>query len=270
MKNVCLITRIKDEEKLIYYNLLYHYNIGIRNFYITFNNSNQETIKKVEQFFSEKKDAIFYPLYENNTEYNQIEQFNKMSEIAFLNGHNWIIPVDADEVLVLKTIILKNLINKYKEFEYGYINFRWVDHIATEKDDMNDPNFFTRWKYREPKCRPPSKTIAKWSPGNAWGHDNHLLISKRRLLEEVPIETGFYAHFVNREYEQIKKKRIRIGEAFLEKYGSESDKPQIQEYRRWLAEGEQYFVNVWDKLCKYRKDNFEKFIYDPINPVLFS
>jgi len=270
MKNVCLITRIKDEEKLIYYNLLYHYNIGIRNFYITFNNSNQETIKKVEQFFSEKKDAILFPYYENNTEYNQIEQFDKMSDAAFNNGHVWQIPADADEILILKNTDLKSLINKYKEFEYGYLNFRWIDFQATEKDDMNDPNFFTRWKYRENHARPATKIIYKWSIGCKHGHGNHLLISKRRLLEEVPIETGFYAHFVNREYEQIKKKRIRIGEAFSEKYGSESDKPQIQEYRRWLAEGEQYFVNVWDKLCKYRKDNFEKFIYDPINPVLFS
>lgn len=270
MKKVCLIIRIKDEERLIYYNLIYHYNLGIRNFYVIFNNSNTETIKEVERFKNYKKDIIFFPIYEENTSYNQAEMFNKTSNQAFENGHNWIVPLDADELVFLKKTNLKALTEKYKEFEYGYINFRWVDYQATEKDDMADPNFFTRWKYREPQCRPPSKIIVKWSLGNTWGDGHHLITAKRNLLEEFPMDQGFYAHFVNREYEQIKNKRIRIGEAFIEKYGAESEKPQIQEYKRWVAEGDKYFTDVWDKLCLYRKNYFEKFIYDPINPALFS
>ena len=43
---IAYLTQIKNEEKLIYNNLLYHYNLGIRAFFVCFNNSNEETRKK--------------------------------------------------------------------------------------------------------------------------------------------------------------------------------------------------------------------------------
>lgn len=269
MNKVCYLTRIKDEEKLIFWNLLYYYNLGIRNFYITFNNSNKATISLVERFVNKFR-VNYYPYHESNTEYNQIERFDQMSDFALSNGHCWQIPSDADELLVLKNTTLQNLIKRFDRHEYGYIQFRWVDFHPTSKDDQNDVNFFTKWQYREVTPRGPSKIIYKWSNGCRHGHGNHLLIQKRRELASVALQNGFYAHFVNRERDQIAKKRKRIGEAFIQKYGENCDKPQVKEYRLWEKEGDVYFDRVWEALCEKRKRLEPTLLHDPIPKNLFS
>lgn len=265
MNNIAYLTRIKDEEDLIYYNLKYHYNIGIRNFYITFNNSNEKTISEVKKFFNENADANLFEYHETNTSYMQAEQFNLMSDEAFKHGHKWCIPIDADELLVLKNITLIDFIKKYDKSEYGFINFRWFDHHGSKPDK----NFFEEWEYREKNHRQPSKIIYKWSPGCKMGDGHHLLIAKRNKITEIPPEQGYFAHFPNRSLKQIKKKRIRIGEAFIEKYGYESNKPQIQEYKMWEFEGDGYFMRVWAKIHA-RRENKSNFIHDPIPKELFS
>jgi len=265
------LTRIHNESELIYYNLKYYLNLGVNGFFITLNNSDQRTIEKVNNFFKEYP-KLFHKIYiEKNEEYNQPEIFNKMSDNAFSYGFKWQIPNDADELLIIRNNSLKNILSQYdKNFEYGYINMKWIDYQASEKDNQLDENFFTRWKYREPVPRPPTKIIYKWSPGCKHGQGHHLLIAKRKLIDNILPEIMFKAHFVNREYEQIKYKRIRIGEAFIKKYGYESNKPQINEYKLYENQGNDYFKLVWKKICQYRKKNFDKFIYDPINKKLFS
>lgn len=265
MKSVCALTRIKDEEQLIFNCLLSYYSHGIRNFYITFNNSNEETRKSVFLFFSLKNDAVLYSFDDKNTRYEQIEMFDMMSNKAYNNGHIWQIPFDADEILFLKKQSLKDIISKYDSHEYGYINFRWIDYIPTKKDD----NYFLSCEYRHKKHRGPTKIIYKWHPECRHGHGNHLLIAKRKLLCEYDMCDGFYAHFPNRSLEQIKNKRIRIGEAFVEKYGSDCDKPQVQEYRKWESQGDTYFKKVWSKIQKDRSKK-ENFIYDPIPKEYFE
>jgi len=269
MKKVCYLTRIKDEEKLIPYHLLYYYNMGIRNFYITFNNSNAETRKAVDYFAIKKMDVILYVFEEEGLAYNQVEVFDEMSDFAYSNGHVWQIPSDADEFLVLKKGSLFKLLKKYDSYDYGFINFRWIDYMRTDKDDNDDPNYFTMCKYREPSGRPQSKIIYKWSPGCKHGHGNHLLIAKRVKMDEIGIEQGFFAHFANRSFEQVMKKRIRVGEAFILKYGEDCQKPQALEYRKWQKEGKQYFVDQWERICRERKEHFSRYIYDPIDPKMF-
>jgi hypothetical protein len=270
MQKVCYLTRIFNEERLIGYQLQYYYNLGIRNFYITFNNSNIETIRQVDKFLDKNPDANCCSFFESNTAYRQIEVFDDMSNRAYDMGHVWQIPSDADELLVLKGISLEDFIKKYDNNEFGYINFRWIDYMPTHLDDQNDPNFFTRWQYREPASRPPTKIIYKWHPLCKHGHGNHLLIAHRRELDEIHPSLGFYAHFVNREKEQIKKKRIRIGEAFSETYGPDSEKPQVKEYREWQKRGDVYFDEVWKNLCQEREQNFSRYIHDPIKKELFT
>lgn len=264
---IAYITRIKDEEQLMYNNLKYYYNMGIRNFYITFNNSNKETENIVNRFNDVHPESKLFIFFESNTEYNQIEQFNFMSTEAFKNGHTWHVPVDADELLVLKNETLQELIKRHDVAEYGYINFRWVDYIPTKKHK----NYFLSCEYRYPKGRPQSKIIVKWCDGMRYGHGHHLVVSKRKLLEEYTIKKGFMAHYANRNKEQIKKKRIRIGEAFIEKYGYDmksTNMGQVEEYKQWKKEGDVYFDRVWHNICEQRK-KLDNFVYDPLDENMF-
>jgi len=270
MEKTCYLTRIKDEEKLIYYNLIYHYSLGIRRFYITLNNSNDETVQEIKRFIDDKKDAVVSMITNTDTSYTQPETFTQMSDMALDNGFQWHIPVDADELLVIKGKSLNDFLAQYNKHEYGFIRFPWVDYHPTDLDTHNDPNFFSRWEHRRDVPRGPSKIIAKWQKGCRYGDGHHLLVAKRNELATIPIEQGFYAHFVNRERDQIKNKRIRIGEAFVEKYGINSEKPQITEYKKWLDQGEAYFDQVWKDLKTKRAKLFKTLIHDPIDHGMFE
>jgi hypothetical protein len=68
----------------------------------------------------------------------------------------------------------------------------------------------------------------------------------------------------------LARKRKRIGEAFIKKYGYESDKPQVQEYKLWEKEGEAYFDRIWDALCVKRARLEPHLLYDPLSEKMFS
>lgn len=266
---IAYVTRIKNEERLIYFNLKYYYNIGIRNFYIIHNLSNDETRNLVNKFEQNHPDCIVNRIEDKNTKHMQNEFFNNVSDMAFNDGCKWIIPIDADEILKIPSgMTIQDCLKPHDKHEYGYIKCQWIDYQPTNFDDDNDINFFTKWKYREGQARPQSKIIVKWTNGMKWGDGHHLVIAKGNKI--IDAKKMFYAHFPNRELEQIIWKRLNIGRAFIEKYGYDSEKPQIQEYKRWEKEGDQYFVNVWNKLLKKRKDNINNYLYDPIDPLMFE
>jgi len=265
---IAYITRIKHEEKLIFNNLIYYYNIGIRDFYIIHNLSNDETRQEVNRFETLKKDARIVRIEDYNTGYMQAEFFNQASEQAFRDGCNWILPIDADEILKIPNgLTIQECIQPHDRHKYGYIKCKWIDYQPSIKDDDSDTNFFIRWKYREQTPRPQSKVFVKWCDGMKWGDGHHLIISKRNHIADAT--KLFYAHFPNREFEQMKSKRINIGKTFIEKYGYDSDKPQITDYKRWEKEGDQYFIDAWKELLEKRKNSLDSYIYDPIDPKLF-
>jgi len=263
------ITCIKDEEKLIFYNLIYYYNIGIRDFYIMYNNSNEATKKQVEKFDILKTDARVFYHHDSDIAYRQPDRFKMMSEQAFSNGCDWIIPIDADEIIKIKNYnTIQDYLSCFEPIDFGYINCRWIDYQETEKDDKTDDNIFTRWKYRNPAPRPQSKIIVKWSPGMRYGDGHHILVTKRKKIAETKIL--YFGHFPNRSYEQIKDKMITIGKAFIPVFGMNSTRPQVKKYRDFLKWGDMVFKDAWKKIQESRKNNFKNFVFDPIDSELFK
>jgi hypothetical protein len=262
------LTVIKDEENLIYKNLVYHYNIGIRDFYIIFNNSNAATKEEVLKFAFHKDINIHYEK-DNDFAYRQPQRFKKLSDMAYSDGCDWMVPIDADEILKLtKYKSINEILQAYNHHEYGYIICSWIDYHPTEEDDPKDNNYFTRWKYREKVKRKVSKVIVKWNPKMMWGDGHHLITTMRKDLGRTKVM--IYAHFPNREYEQLKKKIITIGEAFIKTFGIDSPRAQVKNIKNYKKQGEQFFKDKWNELCNYRKNNFHNFKYDPINPELFK
>lgn len=259
------ITCIRNEESLIFHNLIYYYNIGIRDYYIMFNNSNNKTRGEVERFRLNKQDVKIKTFEDNRIAYKQPERFTMMSNEAYNDKCDWIIPVDADEIIVLiKHKTIQDYLSEFNKHEYGYINCRWYDfHPGPEVGAIN--NYFAQWKYRETHPRKASKIIVKWNTIMHYGDGHHLLTKGRNKICESVI--AYYAHFPNRSLEQIKDKIFTIGKAFIEHFGIESERPQVKAYRQILREGNQFYINKWDEILNNRK-NTEK-IFDPIDPSLF-
>jgi len=263
------ITCIKDEEVLIYAHLAYYYNIGVRDFYIMFNNSADGTEKEVDRF-EQQANVHITRYYDSDIAYRQPERFTMMSDKAYNDGCTWILPVDADEIIKIpegKTI--QDCLRPHDRHEYGHIRLDWIDyHPGGGYTWLNQQkgSYFTAWTVRESKPRPQGKLIIKWSPGMRYGDGHHILTAKRKHICDAKIM--FMAHFPARSLEQLYQKKINIGKAFIAYFGEGSTRPQVLEYYKILKEGRGYVENQWAKICEHRTNN--KFIYDPIDPELFS
>lgn len=264
---VAYLTCIKDEEELIYYNLIYYYNVGIRDFYIMFNNSNQETINQVERFKKEKTDCRCHIEYDSDYAFRQPIRFTKLANFAYEEGCDWMISIDADEIVQLpKHTNIQDALLQYDNNEFGFIVCNWIDYQATSKDNFDDINYFTKWKYRNANKRPVSKVIVKWHPDMKFGDGHHLVTSKRKDLGRST--DMIYAHFPCRTYKQYKNKIEVIAKAFILAFGEESKRPQIAHYHAYSKKGEAWFQEKWERIEKYRQTG--KFIYDPLNEKLFK
>lgn len=261
---IAYITQIRNEENLIFNNLLYHYNIGIRDFFIIFNRSNPETWAEVNRFSNAFKDHYITTMMDMSTEYNQPEAFNNLSDMIYSRGYKWVIPVDADELLVIpKGKTIQDCLRIHDEREYGYIRCEWYDYHP--KDTQLVSNYFTDWKYRENTPRKAGKCIVKWVSGMKWGDGHHLIITQRKKIADA--QKLYYAHFPNRTLEQFVDKKINIGNAFIEKYGPESTKPQVVQLQKFREDPE-FFKKQYLDIMRFRRT--ADLVYDPISPELFK
>lgn len=266
---IAYLTIIKDEQDLIYQNLTYHYNIGIRSFYVMFNNSNNETKAEVIKFTESKKD-IYIKVYDDyEIAYRQPDRLKMMSEQAFKDGHTWIIPIDADEILkISKYKTIQEILQRYDHHPYGFIICSWIDYHPTSHDQNKHNSVFKNWKYRDKKRRPISKVIVKWKPGMSWGDGHHFIKTCRVNLGRTKVI--IYAHFPNRSKAQLRKKMITIGKAFVATFGEDSTRRQVEQYLDYQERGNIIFDEVWSRITASRKKNEQNYKFDPINPDLFD
>jgi len=131
------ITCIKDEPDLIYYNLVYYYNIGIRNFYIMFNNSCEKTRAEVALF--ENTHQVKLTTFEDKRiGYYQPERFTMMSNAAYAKNCDWIIPVDADEIVrLVKHKKIQDYLKCFEPIDFGFIQCRWIIIIQETLPDLS-------------------------------------------------------------------------------------------------------------------------------------
>lgn len=264
---IAYVTCVKNEQDLIFPNLMYHLNMGCDSFYIMFNNSEDNTQKEVDRFENITKSKVIR-FHDSNTAYLQPTRFTMMANQAYSDGHNWIVPVDADEIVRLKDgSTIKQFLSHFDAHPYGYINCRWIDYHATDMDDNADFNYFTRWQYRQPAPRQATKIVVKWHPGMKFGDGHHLIVSHRNFIAESRIM--WYAHFYGRSAKQLQKKTEIIGQAFVEAFGEGSQRPQVTNYHRIRAEGQDFHSNAWRALCERRRREFETYIHDPIPKNMF-
>jgi len=103
LKNTAYITMIKDEDDVIYENLVWHFAVGFRKFIIFDNGSIDSTIPLIKRFAQETKGLATVILVDDPiVEHNQ----NKIITSGYRMAHEiwpevkWFFPVDADEFWV--------------------------------------------------------------------------------------------------------------------------------------------------------------------------
>lgn len=103
LENVAFISMVKDEDDIIYQNLVWHFAVGFRKFIIFDHNSTDKTASLIKQFADETR-GIANVFVSNNP----IKAFNQSSIITsgYRMAHEiwpeveWFFPIDADEFWV--------------------------------------------------------------------------------------------------------------------------------------------------------------------------
>jgi cellulose synthase/poly-beta-1,6-N-acetylglucosamine synthase-like glycosyltransferase len=96
---IAYVTTIKDESDIILDHLNYYRILGVKDFYIIENNSNDNTLELVEQFKNENPRINVYIEVDKELGYYQWQRINKLANLAYEHGCDYIMPVDADEFL---------------------------------------------------------------------------------------------------------------------------------------------------------------------------
>lgn len=264
---IAYITMVKDECDLIYYQLNYYRNIGFKDFYIIDNGSTDGTLELIQKFISENPQIKVYLEIDNNVDYWQYVRINKLANLAYNEGCNWILPVDADELLFhnekFTNFSVYDFLNDVSEGDY--IEFQWWYYRPTDNDDINEKNPFLRINHRDKIQQCAFKKIfVKWNPSMIVSQGNHCLHNQEsyRKIENLSYKISF-AHFWRRSLEQERKKMINLGEGYRNLVNV-FDTGHFALYERYLKEGDEYLKGILNhyknefevEKFEFKKENF--------------
>jgi len=101
MQDAAFVTMVKDEEDIILYNLVWHYTLGFRKYFIIDNLSTDKTIERIKLFESVFSDTEVFILHDPVVGYFQGQKMTGACRFAMSIWPeiNWLALVDADEFL---------------------------------------------------------------------------------------------------------------------------------------------------------------------------
>jgi glycosyltransferase involved in cell wall biosynthesis len=241
---IAYVSMIKDENDIIYYQLNYYKNIGFRDFYIMDNGSTDGTVELVQKFISENPTLNVHLEFDSTIVYHQYMRMNKLANLAFNQGCNWILPVDADELLFhnekFTDFNIYDFLNNAPDGDY--IKFYWWYYRPTEHDDENEINPFLKINHRDAKQQSSEKKVlVRWKPGMEVCQGNHMLHSEYQYKEinELSYKIS-YAHFWQRSLQQLIKKTVNLGKAYKD---IDMSRFEYTFYQSYVNEGEQPIIN---------------------------
>ena len=270
MINPAYLTAIKDDDDIIYDNLNYYYNIGIRDFFIMLHCSDEKTVNEIKRFESDKKTSIHF-LIDNDYTFKQELHFKQLSELAWSHGFNWHIASDSDELLVLrKHRTIQEFLSNYPDNDTITFEWSFYSNVSTGKTG----NMFLDRKYRRIEKALWTKSIAQWTEKTKlyWVVGQHYLVNSETPAI-ITSDIAFYAHFPYRSFERWSKRFTDWAVTKQKRFKND------QNSAGWLYEYNQlqepnFLKKQWDDNLnkEYGGDtiNLDTFIFDPLYPDLFN
>ena len=249
-RRVAMIAMVKDEEDIIYQNLLWHFAIGIRQFVILDNLSTDGTRAEIDRFarLCEPMGARLLVLDDREVGYYQSRKMTAAANLAQnYFGAEWVFPLDADEFLMVeKTPLLDTLANAERVLQrtmsiprnsplfLAAINILTRNHVCSTIDDPDEPDIFRRMTRCERKNKSGAKTAILWNGDLVIGQGNHnASIARAQLPSVAGAQLGLHIrHFPVRSFEHFVRKSENGGKA----YESAPDLATIgSHWRKWYA-----------------------------------
>jgi hypothetical protein len=126
---VCRILKLRDDTDIIRNNLIYYYNIGVRDQFIMLHKPSEELKKILSSCIKEMPEANFHFLHWDieGEGFNSIneEYLRILTDKAQKCGFNWIVGSDSDEFLILKKHkTIQEFISQYDTYDIVSLIFK--------------------------------------------------------------------------------------------------------------------------------------------------
>jgi hypothetical protein len=214
IENIALISMIKDEDDIIYENLVWHFCIGFRKFVLIDNNSTDNTRRLIEKFKNETLGKATVIIIEDPIlEYIQ----SRITTGAMQFAHStwpevtWVFPVDGDEFWY-PNAPLKDILSSIPDDKNVILTLQY-DHMLTEKADKfnHDLPFYEAILYRNKTLSGGMGKIAlKADADLIIAQGNHNAITTERTQGLRYISGNLIGldmrHFQRRSLAQVQKK----------------------------------------------------------------
>lgn len=252
------ISVIRDDEDIVANNLIYYYNLGIRDFFILLHKATDELNNAIYDIKC-KLNAEFRIFRHDKDEHYHDKDCKILSDAARAEGFDWIIGTDADELLILKKHkTIQDFLKDFDNTGYCSLLFEWY-HYPPTHEVFAPENVFTEFTYRLKVRTEQYKAIGKFDDKMAYVPGLHFIAnSSRQIL--IPFDVARYSHFPDRNCAQFEKKYLIQKENWLKRYGQYPLADKIDADPEFLKK-------FWES--KLIKDT-SNLIYNPIKPEIFN
>lgn len=213
--DAALLMMVKDEEDILFENLVWHYALGLRRFFLIDNLSSDRTPALIQAFSDRFPDATVMVLRDPVQAYLQSRKTTAAARFSMTlwDDIRWWFPVDADE-FICTTEPLAGLLAAQDPQTDAIIMPKSIYRMRSADDDAALP-FHQRMTLRTPLGYQSCKIIARVHPEVVIGPGNHRLadLENRHQYRYVSPPGLTMREYPVRSFAQYLRKTINGGRA---------------------------------------------------------
>lgn len=229
---IAALMMYRNEEDIIGQCIEHWAGLGVDAFYLCNNGSTDNSAAEVLDA-QLRTCCQFIITHSIKEDFPQREMINYLKGLAINDGHQWIFPIDADEVLCLNETGFKDI----REW-LAHSNFK--NYCCGQYQYKNIMPNGVSWFEPDHK-----KVYGLLNPDWNISIGNHEI---EGVAATLPDQGAYLNHYQYRIYDQFKRKKITFFKAF-EKAGY-LEHPFVQQYRLYQNHGEAYLEQMWDYLLR--------------------
>lgn len=216
-EHIGYVTMVKDEEDIILFNLVWHYHLGLRRFFVIDNLSGDRTPELVQLFAARFPDAMVLMLRDPVVAHFKGRKVSGACQFmrTLWPELQWIALLDADEFLC-PCAPLASILDAVEAEVEAVVVPRSVYRLTTEEAASGTEPFFHRITQRQALSHLSNKIIVRAAVAHDISQGNHRLAEPNRLYSSFRYASSLaltMREFPVRSFGQFSRKVINGGTA---------------------------------------------------------
>ena len=260
---VAYVSMIKDEEDIVYLNLLWHYSLGFRRFVLVDNASTDGTRSEIDRFAGAFRDCVVIVISDPIVGHLQSEFITAAFRTAcsVWPDVSWVFPIDGDEFLCAERPLAR-VLAEVPESANALLLAK-SQYSATREFYPAEKTLplHRRLRHREPLTHNSSKVVVRSRPVLEVGQGNHMVMFQKQDIKSYMggLKLGLhYREYFLRSQEHTRSKVINGGRAIeaaesMGKKGVGGDHWKIW-YRIYQEQGEGAIATIFESHFRSARD----------------